>query len=135
MAFMYMMCCITDFIIFPIMYTVVQAHGPGAINDIYKQWVPITLQGGGLFHLAMGTVIGVSSYGRTQETINMNNTSMPFGGLPNSMPNAYNNSVPDNMLHQSNLNVSVETETLQPINTNPKLTKATKPVPVHQPEI
>lgn len=69
MAIMYMTCCLADFAIFPIMFTIVQFWETQAANDAFRQWVPITLQGGGLFHVAMGAVLGVSAFGRTQEKI------------------------------------------------------------------
>ena len=69
MAMMYMTCCLFDFALFPIMFTVVQFWETAAANDAFRQWVPITLQGGGLFHVAMGAVLGVSAYGRTQEKV------------------------------------------------------------------
>jgi hypothetical protein len=69
MAMMYMTCCLFDFALFPIMFTVVQFWETAIANDAFRQWVPITLQGGGLFHVAMGGVLGVSAYGRTQEKV------------------------------------------------------------------
>jgi hypothetical protein len=69
MAMMYMTCCLFDFALFPIMFTIVQFWEVAAANDAFRQWVPITLQGGGLFHVAMGAVLGVSAYGRTQEKV------------------------------------------------------------------
>lgn len=69
MAMMYMTCCLFDFALFPIMFTAVQFWEVQAANDAFRQWVPITLQGGGLFHVAMGAVLGVSAYGRTQEKV------------------------------------------------------------------
>jgi hypothetical protein len=68
-AFMYMICCLSDFAIFPIMFTVVQFWETEKANDAFRQWVPITLQGGGLFHVSMCAVLGVSAYGRTQEKL------------------------------------------------------------------
>jgi hypothetical protein len=69
MAMMYMACCLADFFLFPIMFTIVQFWETAVQNDAFRQWVPITLQGGGLFHVAMGAVLGVSAYGRTQEKV------------------------------------------------------------------
>lgn len=82
MALMYMGCCLADFFLFPIMFTVVQFWETQAANDAFRQWVPITLQGGGLFHVAMGAVLGVTAYGRTQEKLNGATTapSMPSNG-------------------------------------------------------
>jgi hypothetical protein len=33
------------------------------------QWQPLTLQGAGLFHIAMGAVLGIAAMGRTQEKL------------------------------------------------------------------
>lgn len=85
MAIMYMTCCLFDFALFPIMFTVVQFWEVQAANDAFRQWVPITLQGGGLFHVAMGAVLGVSAYGRTQEKVAgaaNAQTSFPTSGVP-----------------------------------------------------
>lgn len=79
-AFMYMICCLSDFAIFPIMFTVVQFWEEQASNDAFRQWVPITLQGGGLFHVSMCAVLGVSAYGRTQEKL-AGQSAVP-AGLP-----------------------------------------------------
>ena len=69
MALMYMTVCIMDFVIFPVMFTAVQFWETAIANDAFRQWVPITLQSGGLFHVAMGAVLGVTAYGRTQEKV------------------------------------------------------------------
>lgn len=36
---------------------------------VTQQWDPITLGGGGLFHVAMGAVLGITAYGRTKEKL------------------------------------------------------------------
>jgi len=64
MGWMYMLVCITDFVLFPILWSMVQVIGDGKVES---QWVPITLQGAGLFHIAMGAILGIAAYGRTQE--------------------------------------------------------------------
>ena len=64
MAWMYMAVCITDFIVFPVLWSIIQAMHGGAVAD---QWDPMTLQGAGLFHMAMGAILGIAVYGRTQE--------------------------------------------------------------------
>lgn len=70
MGWMYMTVCAFDFIVFPIMFTIVQFWETEAANDAFRQWAPLTLQGAGLFHMAMGAVLGISAYGRTQEKLN-----------------------------------------------------------------
>lgn len=67
MAVMYMSVCIFDFVLFPIMFTIVQFWEVQAANDAFRQWNPITLGGGGLFHVAMGAVLGVTAWSRGQE--------------------------------------------------------------------
>lgn len=69
MGWMYMAVCIFDFILFPIGFTGVQFWETQAANDAFRQWQPLTLQGAGLFHLAMGAVLGIAAYGRTKEKI------------------------------------------------------------------
>jgi hypothetical protein len=66
MGWMYMLVCTMDFVGFPILWSLLQAMSKGAVN---VQWQPLTLQGAGLFHIAMGAVIGISAYGRTQEKL------------------------------------------------------------------
>jgi len=66
MAFIYMITCATDFIIFPILWSVLQAVSHGSVTS---QWSPLTLQGAGLYHIAMGAVLGLAAYGRSQEKI------------------------------------------------------------------
>ena len=38
----------------------------GAVTN---QWQPLTLQGAGLYHIAMGAVLGIAAYGRTKEKV------------------------------------------------------------------
>jgi hypothetical protein len=63
MGWMYMIVCICDFIINPILWTLAQQDG-GAVA---QQWSPLTLQGAGFFHIAMGAVLGITAFGRTME--------------------------------------------------------------------
>jgi hypothetical protein len=67
MGWMYMIVCIFDFIIFPVLWTIIQASDQqGAVT---VEWNPLTLKGGGLFHMAMGAVLGVAAWSRGQEKI------------------------------------------------------------------
>ena len=75
MGWMYMVVCMMDMVIFPVAWSLLQTitHTP------ITQWNPLTLQGAGLFHLAMGAVLGIAAFGRTQEKIagSANNVSTP----------------------------------------------------------
>ena len=66
MAFIYMVTCATDFVVFPILWSVLQTVQGGQVTS---QWSPLTLQGAGLYHIAMGAVLGLAAYGRSQEKI------------------------------------------------------------------
>jgi hypothetical protein len=70
MGWLYMATCMFDFIIFPILWSVLQALTKGSVT---VQWQPLTLQGAGLYHIAMGAVLGIAAYGRTREKISGNN--------------------------------------------------------------
>ena len=66
MGWLYMATCAFDFIIFPIMWSILQALSKGSVTS---QWQPVTLQGAGLYHIAMGAVLGIAAYGRTKEKV------------------------------------------------------------------
>ena len=66
MGWVYMMTCTCDFVIFPILWSLLQALTHG---NVTSQWQPLTLQGAGLYHIAMGAVLGIAAYGRTKEKI------------------------------------------------------------------
>mgnify|MGYP000716182773 CR=1 FL=1 len=66
MGWSYMLTCIADFVIFPVLWSILQSISKGQVN---VQWQPITLQGAGLYHIAMGAVLGIAAYGRTQEKL------------------------------------------------------------------
>lgn len=66
MAWMYLVICFLDFAVFPILWSILQAYYKGEVNN---QWDPLTLKGAGLFHMAMGAVIGVTAWSRGKEKI------------------------------------------------------------------
>lgn len=72
-AWLYMAVCAFDFIVGPIFFTIVQFWETSVANDAFRQWAPMTLQGGGLFHISMCAVLGVSAHGRTQEKLAVTN--------------------------------------------------------------
>jgi hypothetical protein len=66
MGWVYMATCTADFVLFPILWSLLQAVQGGQVSS---QWNPITLQGAGLYHIAMGAVLGIAAYGRTKEKL------------------------------------------------------------------
>ena len=77
LSFMYIAICVCDFIVFPVLTSMHNAKiedkivaeiqtnqtAQAAFIDAYekattlKEWQPLTLMGGGLFHLAMGSIL------------------------------------------------------------------------------
>lgn len=97
MGWMYMAVCIFDFIIFPIFWTAIQAYDAQGV--VTTEWDPLTLKGGGLFHVAMGAVLGVAAWSRGQEKITAMNqgfeASLPSRNRPSQPYNQpYNQQYP-----------------------------------------
>jgi hypothetical protein len=66
MGWVYMATCTADFVVFPILWSILQTLQGGQVT---MQWQPLTLQGAGLYHIAMGAVLGIAAYGRTKEKV------------------------------------------------------------------
>ena len=99
MGWMYMLVCTMDMVVFPILWSLLQTmtHSP------ITQWNPLTLQGAGLFHIAMGAVLGIAAFGRTQEKLggaNNGGAQPPVVGTPSptsfGTPTSFNPSTPSN---------------------------------------
>lgn len=84
MGWLYMLVCFCDFVLFPILHAIYIAMlYKGAVPPgVPPQWSPLTLQGAGLFHLAMGAVLGLAAWGRTQEKLGGANN----GGFQSMVP-------------------------------------------------
>jgi hypothetical protein len=65
MGWMYFVVCITDFILFPVLWSIFKA----SVGELVTAWDPLTLQGAGLFHVAMGAILGVTAWSRGREKI------------------------------------------------------------------
>jgi len=89
MGWMYMVVCTMDFVVFPVLWSILHAF---LHSSNIQQWQPLTLQGAGLFHMAMGAIIGVAAFGRTQEKLagaNNGGAATPassFGSTPVATP-------------------------------------------------
>jgi hypothetical protein len=104
MGWMYMVVCSFDFVIAPILWSLLQSFSQGSVQT---QWQPLTLQGAGLFHIAMGAVLGIAAYGRTQEKLGGANN----GGiqLPSNAGTTY---VPPSS--NTNTNINLGNQPMQP---------------------
>lgn len=78
MAWSYMAICLFDFIIAP--------TGTSILITFYKSTVPVwrslTLENGGIIHVAFGAILGVAAWGRTREAVINTETygGGPYGG-------------------------------------------------------
>jgi hypothetical protein len=102
MGWMYMTVCITDFILFPVLWSIFKAY----MGEGVDPWNPLTLQGAGLFHLAMGAVLGVAAWSRGREKI---------AGASNfpTYPNQYQNNQYGNEYHEYEYEYESQTPTRQ----------------------
>ena len=97
MGWMYMVVCSFDFVLAPILWSLLQSFSQGSVQT---QWQPLTLQGAGLFHIAMGAVLGIAAYGRTQEKLGGANN----GGIQ-LPPNAGTTYIPPSSNTNTNINL------------------------------
>lgn len=65
MAWQYFVVCLFDFLFAPIL----SAFYAGYTGTELITWEPLTLSNGGLYHLAMGAIVGVTSWSRGREKI------------------------------------------------------------------
>tara|TARA_R110000868_G_scaffold243684_1_gene499700 strand:+ start:814 stop:1137 length:324 start_codon:yes stop_codon:yes gene_type:complete len=71
MAWSYLAICLFDFMIAPILSGIFSI----ITDKPMVAWVPLTLQNGGLYHIAMGAVTGVTAWSRGKEKITLMQTS------------------------------------------------------------
>jgi hypothetical protein len=134
MGWMYMAVCMADFVLFPVLWGVLQTMGGGRVET---QWMPITLQGAGLFHMAMGAILGIAAFGRTQEKIAGANNggaalpSTPSFSAPPSSP------APSFSAPKPTPSFSAPTSTASPFAAAPSTSSTGKPMPMQpdQPEL
>lgn len=76
MAVCYMIIILFDFIFAPVLWSILQAMSSGIVSI---QWAPLTLLSGGIFHAAMGAVLGISAFTRGQEKMKRMRTDFNEG--------------------------------------------------------
>jgi hypothetical protein len=78
LAMQYIAVCLFDFIVAPILWIMAQHFLLGFEAKMITAWQPLTLQGAGLYHMAMGAILGAAAWGRSKEKI---------AGLQAQLPN------------------------------------------------
>lgn len=71
MAWLYMLICFTDFVLFPAMALIMPAviAEAGATAE-YTRWESLTLTNGGIMHVAFGAILGIAAWSRGKEKLN-----------------------------------------------------------------
>jgi len=69
MGWSYLIVCLWDFLLAPLFFTWWAAK----TKTSFEMWKPLTLAEGGLYHLAMGAIVGVTAWSRGQEKISFSN--------------------------------------------------------------
>jgi hypothetical protein len=139
MGWMYMVVCFCDFVIFPVLWSALHAvlHSTNM-----TQWQPLTLNGAGLFHIAMGAVLGIAAMGRTQEKLagaNNGGATTP-SSTPSFMP-SFGSSTPPPTPSFSNVPLGGNSMSTVPAAFTPApapafgAVKPKGPAPAEQPEL
>ena len=70
MGWLYMLINLFDFVVAPLLQMAMPLLLKGLVTTVtYQQWQSLTLQNGGLIHLAFGAILGVTAWTRGQEKI------------------------------------------------------------------
>ncbi len=101
-AYAYLLICLADFVIFPAYYAVAsnRSNNTAIVEEALKfkdstaqiealktlnreqTWTPITTAGGGMIHLAFGSILGVAAWTRGKEKIALVNQNGAAGDTP-----------------------------------------------------
>ena len=117
MGWMYMVVCSFDFVLAPILWSLLQSLSQGSVQT---QWQPLTLQGAGLFHIAMGAVLGIAAYGRTQEKLggaNNGGIQLPSNAGTTYVPPSSNTNTNINLGNQPRMNPGFSSMSQPNVNT------------------
>ena len=118
MGWMYMVVCSFDFVLAPILWSLLQSFSHGSVQT---QWQPLTLQGAGLFHIAMGAVLGIAAYGRTQEKLggaNNGGIQLPSNAGTTYVPPSSSTNTNINLGNQPTMNTGFVSQPQPFVNTN-----------------
>jgi hypothetical protein len=71
MGYLYMIICFVDFVLFPAVTMIMPVFYKliAGLSIDYSAWESLTLQNGGMVHLAFGAILGIAAWTRGQEKI------------------------------------------------------------------
>jgi hypothetical protein len=73
-ALVYLFICLVDFFIAPLLWNIGMTMMDNEIKMITSRWAPLTLQGGAMFHLSFGAILGATSWNKHKEKDTNNNS-------------------------------------------------------------
>jgi hypothetical protein len=82
-AWQYFVVCLWDFMLAPLF----MSWFSYATKTPPTVWVPLTTQAGGLYHLSMGAIVGVTSFSKSKEAIAVTNVNKPSEDDADRLPN------------------------------------------------
>ena len=68
-GWLYMFICFMDFVVFPAAQMAMWTFLTHAPTDKFVPWTSLNLTNGGIFHVAMGAVLGIAAYTRSVERV------------------------------------------------------------------
>jgi len=69
-AWLYMLICLMDFVVFPALAMILPAVLKGfRVDATYTVWQSLSLASGGLIHLSFGAILGIAAWSRGNEKI------------------------------------------------------------------
>lgn len=63
MAYTYLMICMYDFVLGPIVFNILEYLNP---DNAITHYESVTLQSGGFIHMTFGAILGIASHGRNK---------------------------------------------------------------------
>lgn len=80
MGWSYLIVCVWDFLLAPLFF----AWWSSKTGTSVPPWKPLTLSEGGLYHIAMGAIVGVTAWSRGQEKMSRLNITTNIEEQSNS---------------------------------------------------
>jgi len=71
--YVYLFICLVDFFIAPLMWNIGLAMADKEIQLATSRWAPLTLEGGAMFHLSFGAILGATAWRKKDEVEIHNN--------------------------------------------------------------
>ena len=63
----YLFICLVDFFLAPLMWNIGMTMMDKEVQLATSRWAPLTLEGGAMFHLSFGAILGATAFNRHKE--------------------------------------------------------------------